>query len=140
MEKGIEVIPPPVGPLPAPPAYRKPGYCIAPQNPEGRPPGSPNKVTSKARALITTICEENAEEFKNWMICVARGVIDPASGVVNKETGQTVYKYLVKPDPARAATIFLDALEYHIPRLKRVEISGDPNGAPVTVMLVDDIK
>lgn len=71
----------------------------------GRPKGTPNKATSKAREAIALVAEGMADEFMGWLQKTAQG---------DKENG-------VKPDPKGAADIYLRAIEYHIPKLSRVE-------------------
>lgn len=71
----------------------------------GRPRGMPNKATAKAREVIALIADEMAEDFKSWLFLTASG--DEKRGI--------------KPDPRGAADLYLKAIEYHIPKLSRVE-------------------
>lgn len=73
----------------------------------GRPPGTPNKTSRGVREMIAHMAETTAEDFEFWLKDVAQGI---SSG---------------KPDPARAAELYLKAIEYHIPKLARTEVSGD---------------
>jgi hypothetical protein len=57
------------------------------------------------------IADEQAENFARWLAETAEGNI--AAGV--------------KPDPKGAADLYLKAIEYHIPKLARVESSVDMN-------------
>jgi len=66
----------------------------------GRPKGSPNKATKDVREAITLFAENNVEKLEGWLDRVAEN------------------------DPAKASDIFLRAIEYHIPKLARTEISG----------------
>jgi hypothetical protein len=79
-----------------------------PNDGKGRPPGIPNKATRDVREAIRKVAEENAEEFSRWLNIVANGDGD-----------------LVKPDPAKAADLYLKAIEYHIPKLARTVVAGD---------------
>lgn len=81
-----------------------------PNDGKGRPPGIPNKTTRDVREAIRKVAEENAEEFSRWLSIVANG------------DGESV-----KPDPAKAADLYLKAIEYHIPKLARTEVAGDQN-------------
>lgn len=92
---------------------------------KGRVKGVPNHVTRDTRAAIALIAEEKAPQFKRWLERTANGVRERV-----KKGEKAVW--LVKPDPGRAAQIYLSAIEYHIPKLARTEITGK-DGKPVTV-------
>jgi hypothetical protein len=80
----------------------------------GRPKGSPNKATAAVREAIAVFAEGNAHKLQEWLDDIAMGV------------GGN------KPDPAKAADLYLRAIEYHIPKLARTEMTG-PDGGPVQV-------
>jgi hypothetical protein len=80
----------------------------------GRPKGSPNKATAAVREAIAVFAEGNAHKLQEWLDDIAIGV------------GGN------KPDPAKAADLYLRAIEYHIPKLARTEMTG-PDGGPVQV-------
>ena len=80
----------------------------------GRPKGSPNKATAAVREAIAVFAEGNAHKLQEWLDDVANGV------------GGN------KPDPAKAADLYLRAIEYHIPKLARTEMTG-VDGGPVQV-------
>lgn len=73
--------------------------------------GIPNKVTQDVRAAIAVFAERNVGQLEAWLDRVA------------------------KDDPGRAAGIFLDMLEYHVPKLARTEVTGS-GGAPLSVSIV----
>lgn len=76
-----------------------------PNDGKGRPAGIPNKATSRAREAIALVAEGMAEEFMGWLQRTADGDANAN----------------IKPDPKGAADIYLKAIEYHIPKLSRVE-------------------
>lgn len=80
----------------------------------GRQPGTPNKATTRTREAIAAIAEGMSEQFKEWVIQTAMG--DPENGL--------------KPDPKGAADLYLKAIEYHIPKLARSELTG-ADGQPL---------
>ena len=80
----------------------------------GRPKGSPNKATAAVREAIAVFAEGNAHKLQEWLDDIAMGV------------GGN------KPDPAKAADLYLRAIEYHIPKLARTEMTG-VDGGPVQV-------
>lgn len=67
----------------------------------GRPKGSENKATKLVREAIAKFANDNAEQFGEWVKAVA------------------------EKDPAKAADLYLRAIEYHIPKLARTEVSGE---------------
>lgn len=71
----------------------------------GRPKGLPNKATAKARKAIALLADDLVDDFKTWLLLTASG---------DEERG-------IKPDPKGAADLYLKAIEYHIPKLSRVE-------------------
>jgi hypothetical protein len=87
------------------------------QNSRGRPKGSPNRATADVRAAIAAFAEGNAHKLQDWLDRVAEG-----SGGV-------------KPDPAKAADLYLRAIEYHIPKLARTEVTGQ-DGGPVEISAI----
>jgi hypothetical protein len=76
----------------------------------GRPKGSPNKATTAVREAIAVFAEGNAHKLQEWLDDVAMG------------TGGN------RPDPAKAADLYLRAIEYHIPKLARTEHVGENDG------------
>lgn len=85
-----------------------------PRNTGGRPKGSPNRATADVRAAIAVFAEGNAHKLQDWLDRIAEG----SDGV--------------RPDPAKAADLYLRAIEYHIPKLARTEVTGQ-DGGPVEV-------
>lgn len=71
----------------------------------GRPKGATNKTTRDVRRAIALLAEKNVHRVDGWLERVARD------------------------DPARACEIFLRAIEYHIPKLTRTELTGLDGGA-----------
>ena len=70
--------------------------------------GKPNKVTAEVRAVIAEIAKANAPKVQGWLDSVA------------------------KDDAAKALHLYLQLLEYDIPKLARQEHTGE-GGGPVYV-------
>ena len=90
----------------------------------GRKPGTPNKATADARQAIASFVDGNAHRLTEWLDQVAEGI------KVEKEdptTGEVTTEYVVQPNPAKAFDMFQSVVEYHIPKLARQEVVGDPN-------------
>jgi len=92
----------------------------------GRVAGTPNKATNQARQAIATFVDGNAHRLTEWLDQVAQGV--------KTEDGE----YMVPPNPAKAFDMFQSVVEYHVPKLARTEVVGDPD-APVRVEGAFDI-
>lgn len=80
--------------------------------------GTPNKVTADARAAIASFVDGNAHRLAEWLDQVANG---------NDEEG-------IKPNPIKAAEMFMAVVEYHVPKLARTEVTGADRG-PVNITL-----
>ncbi len=70
----------------------------------GRKAGTPNEATAEVREAIAAFAKANASHIGEWL-----SEID---------------------DPAKRLELYLRALEYHIPKLGRTEVTGE-NGGPV---------
>ena len=88
----------------------------------GRAHGTPNKATAEARAAVATLVDGNVDRLQEWLEQIACGVAD--------EHG----KFIVPPNPAKAFELLLDVLEYHVPKLSRIEHTGDDGGPIETHM------
>jgi hypothetical protein len=97
----------------------------------GRQAGTPNKATNEARQAIASFVDGNAHRLTEWLDQVAQGV-----KVYDPETESD--KYIVPPNPAKAFDMFQSVVEYHVPKLARMEVAGDPD-APVKVEGAFDI-
>ena len=86
----------------------------------GRQAGTPNKVTNEARQAIASFVDGNAHRLPEWLDQVANGV----KVLEMVEDGEPIEKYVVPPNPAKAFDMFQSVVEYHIPKLARMEHSG----------------
>jgi len=66
--------------------------------------GVPNKATQDVRAAIAAFASANVGQMSVWLAGIG--------------------------DPAKKLDLYLKAIEYHIPKLARSEVSG-PDGGPV---------
>jgi hypothetical protein len=85
----------------------------------GRQAGTPNHITSESRVLLVGLVEGNIAKLHEWLDSVASGIwkIDPVTGL---ETGE----YLVKPSPEKAFQLLQSLLEFYVPKLTRMQVSG----------------
>jgi hypothetical protein len=95
---------------------------------KGRVKGVPNKVTKDVRACYSAFAQNRAEDFDTWVSLTANGIKGKKG-------------WIVKPDPARAADLYLKATEYHLPKIQRIEHTG-AGGGPVALVTADknDLK
>jgi hypothetical protein len=82
----------------------------------GRAKGAVNKTTQEARAAIALFVDKNASKLDAWLSAVADG--DPVNDI--------------KPNPAKAFELFQSVVEYHVPKLARIEHTGE-GGGPVVI-------
>jgi len=78
----------------------------------GRPPGMVNKATADVREAIAKFAQANVGHMTKWL-----NEID---------------------DPAKRLDLYLRAIEYHIPKQARTELTG-ADGKPLEVGLVQPI-
>ena len=78
----------------------------------GRAPGTPNKATQQAREAIARFVDGNAHRLQEWLDRIA------------------------EEDPKRAFELFQSVIEYHVPKLQRTELAGDPNNPVQTSLTV----
>jgi hypothetical protein len=88
-----------------------------PNNGMGRPKGVPNKATKDVKEAIARFAEGNVHKLEEWLETIAYGDGDQ-----------------VKPDPAKAADLYMKVIEYHIPKLARTELAGDQDAPLKTVL------
>lgn len=98
----------------------------------GRKKGQPNKVTADARAAIAMFVDNNSHRLQGWLDAIADGVEGPPDEEGNKT-------YIIEPDPQKAFELFQSVIEYHVPKMARVEHS-DPNGQALPVVQVTFVK
>jgi hypothetical protein len=83
---------------------------------KGRPKGTPNKVSREAREVVAEFARGYAPKFVGWIDRVA------------------------VTDPARAAELYLRALEYHIPKLTRSHITASGMTLEELVMAAGQVR
>jgi hypothetical protein len=98
----------------------------------GRQAGTPNKATNEARQAIASFVDGNAHRLTEWLDQVANGV-----KVIEMNGDEPVEKYVVPPNPAKAFDMFQSVVEYHIPKLARMEHSGSDTNPVVIEHNVD---
>lgn len=79
-------------------------------NPLGRPNGAVNRSTALARDAIAAFVNGNVDRLNGWLEAIA------------------------EKDPQKAFDAFMSVVEYHVPKLQRSELVGDPEN-PIGVQL-----
>jgi hypothetical protein len=75
-----------------------------PKRKGGRPKGSVNKVTARVRNMVADVLDSKAPEIIDWISRVA------------------LY------EPAQAARLYLDLMEFAVPKLARTELTAEVRG------------
>lgn len=92
----------------------KRGTRPKPNGGKGRPKGAVNRATRDVRAAVAEIAQNNVQNVQKWLERTAR------------------------KQPARALQLYLDLIEYHVPKLARTEHTGEekPDGTlePIRVI------
>lgn len=101
----------------------------------GRVKGTPNKATADARQAIAQFVDGNAHRLTEWLDSVAEGVKTQEQ---DPETGEMTEKWVVPPNPAKTFDLFQSVVEYHVPKLARMEHVGDPEN-PMQVEHYHDV-
>ena len=65
--------------------------------------GKPNKATKDVREAIATFAQAHVEAMSDWLLAI--------------------------DDPGKRLDLYLRALEYHVPKLARSEVTGKDGGA-----------
>ena len=95
---------------------------------QGRPKGAPNKATADARRAIASFVDDNAGRLQGWLDKIADGVQDDSG------------EYIVEPNPEKAFNLFQSVIEYHVPKLARTVVAGDPeNPLQVNANVVNEV-
>ncbi len=74
----------------------------------GRKAGTPNKATAQAREAIAQFVEGNLDKFDDWLVKIEK-----------EEGALAAFKCLTS------------LLEYHIPKMQRMEVTGEEGKDPV---------
>lgn len=92
---------------------------------KGRVKGVPNKVTATARKVMQMVADGRGADFIRWMD-------ETADGLRGKKG------WTRAPNPEGAARLYLNALEFTVPKLARHELTGrDGEAIPVTFVPAD---
>lgn len=91
---------------------------FGPGNP-GKPKGATNKATREFKVAVKKLLEDNEENMSLWLAQVAQGSGD------------------VKADPGKALDLLARLAEYAVPKLGRVEHTGEDGGAIKAVTRVE---
>jgi hypothetical protein len=88
----------------------------------GRKPGVPNKATADARRAIADFVDCNAHRLQGWLDRIADG--ERAPETKDDDGNKIPGAYIIPPDPKKAFELFQGVIEYHVPKLARMELPG----------------
>lgn len=91
----------------------------------------PGKATTAAREAIGKFVDGNAHRLQAWLDRIAEGV-PPKLDARKKPIPGTG----IPPDPVKASQLFIQVIEYHVPKLARTEHAGDKEN-PVHIVMSD---
>ena len=97
----------------------------------GRTKGTPNKVTAEQRAIVKALLDKKMPELEQ-MIDETRFGIE-----IEKQTEQGTVVGRLNADPKGAADLMLKLMEFSIPKLGRVEHTGE-GGAAIVFRIEDE--
>lgn len=80
----------------------------------GRQKGTPNKSTGEVREAIAAFASANVDQMGIWLNEIE--------------------------SPEKKLDLFLRAIEYHIPKLARTEVAGDPNAPLLQKIELEIVK
>ena len=103
----------------------------------GRQLGTPNRATTQARQAVAALVEGNTRQLSDWLQKVAIGIprLDPLTGAATTD-------YVVRPNPAKAFELLASLLEFHTPKLTRMQVSGqesDPDSQKESFKTFDQL-
>ena len=106
----------------------------------GRPRGAVNKATMTAREAIAAFVDDNSRRMDELLDQIAGGVPKRVveTGEIVKNTDGTI-AWQVEPNPKAAFDAIQSVIEYHIPKLARVEQTGKDGGPITTASLVANL-
>ena len=103
----------------------KPKKRTPPNAGKGRPVGAVNKHTAIAKEAIAKFVDKNSPRMQHWLEDVAQGIpkTDKEGCIRYDKNGDIVW--IVPPNPEKAFLMLQAVMEYHLPKLARVESVGD---------------
>lgn len=105
----------------------------------GRSRGTPNKATAQAREAIALFVDRNAHRLQGWLDQIAEGIREPDQPPTDENPEGIKGEWLQSPDPKRAFELFQSVIEYHVPKLQRLEHT-DSEGKPLPIVQVTFVK
>ncbi len=87
----------------------------------GRKAGTPNRATSETRQVIAYVVDQNIDKLSEWLTSVAEGIkVKKVNYPMNERE-----EYVVPPNPAKAFLLLHSLLEFHVPKLGRLEVAKE---------------
>lgn len=85
-------------------------------------PLKPKERQRKTRETVLDLLDQYSGNFSTWLDEIANGKTNEQGGI------------LTRPDPLTAAKLYLELLEFGVPKLARTEVAGE-GGQALTIIV-----
>lgn len=105
----------------------------------GRPKGAGDKSLVDARAALALFVQGNVYRLQTWLDQIANGVREPDKPPTDENPDGEPGEWAVYPNPLKAFEMVHSIIEFHVPKLGRIEHTGK-DGEALPPMRVEFIE